>query len=264
MPFIVGSYNVLASAYIHRARYPRTPAMVLAPDWRVPALTQYISRLNADILCLQEVEAEVLAALRARLGSHHYADRYARRNAGQPDGCATFFRQDFCRSIEQQIIVFADASEGEAETGNIALVTILAADRQRLGIINTHLTWDPPGTALEAQRAPRQARHLLIEYEKMAASADAWIVAGDFNVTPDSEIIAMMKRAGFQYAHSDYSGMNTCTFNGDSKMIDYLFYSSPLRCEPREITRIDGLTVLPSAEQPSDHVAIVAGFDRRT
>jgi mRNA deadenylase 3'-5' endonuclease subunit Ccr4 len=261
MLFTVATYNVLASAYAHNARYPRTPATVLASAGRVPALAQYISSLNADILCLQEVEPEVLAALGARLGPRNYAQRYARRTGGQPDGCATFFRYGVFGCSEEQLISFADGDNGQADTGNIALVTILGSADRRIGIINTHLTWDPPGTPLATQRAYRQSGQLLATYEKMAASADAWIVAGDFNVTPESEIVEMMKRASFEYAHSGYSGMNTCTFNGESKMIDYLFYSAPLRCQPREITRIDGSTILPSAQQPSDHVAVVANFD---
>ena len=44
-------------------------------------------------------------------------------------------------------------------------------------------------------------------------------------------------------------------------MIDYLFYSAKLQSDPEKITPIDARTVLPSAEQPSDHVAIVARFD---
>lgn len=261
MPFTVATYNVLASAYVQRVRYPQAPALVLDSRWRVPALVEYISKLTADIVCLQEVEPEILGPLRERLGPRNYAERYARRTGGQPDGCATFFRCDVFGCIDEQLILFADGDNGEADTGNIALVTIFGAADRRIGIINTHLTWDPAGTPLAAQRAYRQARQLLSAHEKIAGSADAWIVAGDFNVTPESEIVARMKRAGFEYAHSGCSGMNTCTFNGESKMIDYLLYSRPLRCQPREIARIDGRTILPSADQPSDHVAVVANFD---
>ena len=67
--FSVATYNILAGAYIQRGYYPRTPALVLNPAWRVPALTQHVSALQADLVCLQEVEVEVYASLRGSLGA---------------------------------------------------------------------------------------------------------------------------------------------------------------------------------------------------
>ena len=61
--FSVASYNVLASAYIERAWYRRTPVIALDRAWRVPALVQHVAKLDADILCLQEVEPESFASL---------------------------------------------------------------------------------------------------------------------------------------------------------------------------------------------------------
>ena len=129
----------------------------------------------------------------------------------------------------------------------------------RLGVINTHLTWDPPGTARERQRGLRQVNQLVREYEKMTASADAWIIAGDLNVTPGSEIVALIEGRGFRYVHERVA-MSTCSFNSEVKMIDYLFHSANLRAAPCDSFAIDARTVMPSAEQPSDHVAVVARF----
>jgi mRNA deadenylase 3'-5' endonuclease subunit Ccr4 len=256
---VVATYNILASVYIQRGRYPRSPAMVLTPAWRIPALVQQISTLEADILCLQEVEPETLAAINSRLGTPGHASRYARNGVGSPDGCATFYRQDCARLIDEAVIRFADGGAAESNTGNMALVTIFSIFGRRLGVINTHLTWDPPGTAREHQRGLRQARQLLNEYEKMAASADAWIIAGDLNVTPDSEIAALIEGRGFRYAH-ERVGMSTCSFNGEVKMIDYLFHLANLRADPCDSFAIGARTVMPSAEQPSDHIAVVARF----
>ena len=256
---VVATYNILASAYIQRARYPRSPAMVLTPAWRIPALVQQISTLEADILCLQEIESETLAAINSRLGSRGHASRYARKGGDSPEGCSTFYRQDCAVLIDETVIRFADGGGAESDTGNVALVTIFSVFGHRLGVINTHLTWDPPGTAREAQRGLRQVNQLTREYEKMTAAADAWIIAGDLNVTPGSEIVALMEGMGFRYAH-DRAGM-TCSFNGEIKMIDYLFHSSRLHAKPTDSFAIDARTVLPSAEQPSDHVPVIARFD---
>jgi len=259
--FAVGTYNVLASTYIQRARYPRSAAMVLSPAWRVPALVQLISGLEADILCLQEVEPETLSAINSRLGSRGHANRYARKSGASPEGCATFYRQNLAQLIDETVLRFADGGTAEAETGNVALTTIFKLSGHRLGIINTHLTWDPPGTAREAQRGLRQVSQLMREFEKIAASADAWIIAGDLNVTPGSEVVALIERTGFRFAHMNRAAMCTCSFNGEAKMIDYLFHSPRLHAKPTDSFAIDARTVLPSAEQPSDHVPVIARFD---
>ena len=259
----VASYNVLASAFIQRARYPRTPALVLDPSWRVPALAQHISALACDIICLQEVETDVLAAVKSRLSPRGHGALYARKYGSNPDGCATFYRQDLFQPISENVIRFADAGAGESDTGNIALITIFDARDRRLGIINTHLSWDAPDTARECQRGLRQARQLLLEYEKSAAFADAWIIAGDLNVIPGSEILSLIEASGFRCAHDGHPPPNTCSSNGEAKQIDYLFHSPNLRSDPYETHAVDDRTVLPSAEQPSDHVAVRARFDWR-
>jgi mRNA deadenylase 3'-5' endonuclease subunit Ccr4 len=259
--FVVATYNVLASAYIQRARYPRSPAMVLTQAWRAAALVQQISSLEADIFCLQEVEPQTLAALNARLGSRGYSNRYARKSGGGAEGCATFYRQDLAALSGETVIRFADGLGAEPDTGSIALITIHGISGYRLGIINTHLTWDPPGTAREHQRGLRQVNQLLREYEKIAAAADDWMIAGDLNVIPGSEIVSLIERTGFRFAHAKRAEMCTCSFNGEVKMIDYLFHSPRLRARPIDSFAIDARTVLPSAEQPSDHVPVIARFD---
>src|SRR5688572_5892302 len=258
--FVVATYNVLASAYIQRARYPRSPAMVLTQAWRAAALVQQISSLEADIFCLQEVEPQTLAALNARLGSRGYSNRYARKSGGA-EGCATFYRQDLAAFSGETVVRFADGLGAAPDTGSIALITIHGISGYRLGIINTHLTWDPPGTAREHQRGVRQVNQLLREYEKIAAAADDWMIAGDLNVVPGSEIVSLIERTGFRFAHAKRAEMCTCSFNGEVKMIDYLFHSPRLRARPIDSFAIDARTVLPSAEQPSDHVPVIARFD---
>jgi CCR4-NOT transcription complex subunit 6 len=256
--FTVATYNVLAGCYIQRSRYPRASAIVLDPAWRVPALAQHITTFRADILCLQEVEAETLSALRSRLGS---LARYARKTGGCPEGCATFYRQDLLRLIDEIVIPFGDGGAAGPTTGNIALITIFRVAGRRLGVINTHLTWDPPGIARELQRGLRQTMELLLEHKNVAASADAWIVGGDLNVPPDSEIVSLIEGSGFRSAHYGRPLANTCSFNGEAKKIDYLFHSPNLQSYPYEVHPIDGRTILPSAEQPSDHVGVVARFE---
>lgn len=260
LSFSVASYNVLASAYIQPALYRRTSSIVLNPSWRIPALLQHITRLQADIICLQEVEGQVFAALRSRMGASGYGAEYRRKSSGKPDGCAVFYRQDVFDLIDVRVIVYAYEPGKTADFGNMALVILFESVCGRIGIVNTHLTWDPPDTAPELQRGFRQVRQLLVEQSSIADAAKGWIIAGDFNAVPGSESISLMENAGFQYAHCGIAGVSTCNVNGTAKMIDYLFCSSSLTAEPLSVSLVEDQTVLPSAEQPSDHVPIAARF----
>ena len=95
-------------------------------------------------------------------------------------------------------MAYADADGASADSGYVALIAQFRGVDGVIGVFNTHLTWDPPGTPLASRRGYRQACQLLREWEKIADLADAWIVTGDFNVTPDSEIVAMVERAGLR------------------------------------------------------------------
>lgn len=258
--FSVATYNVLATAYVSRAWYPRTPAMVLDPAWRIPALVRHVSALNADLLCLQEIEPELLAPLRTELAAIGYSGEYARKGAGRPDGVAIFYRREKFAWISSARLNYADAAGAPADSGYMALIALFRIADRLLGVINTHLVWDPPGAALEARQGYRQACQLLAKWERIADSARAWIIAGDFNVTPDSALVTMIRQTGLDYAHRDLTGAATCNVKSEARMIDYLFHSPALHADPLAPPPVDDRTVLPSAEQPSDHVAIAARF----
>jgi len=261
MSFSVVSYNVLASAYIQRAWYRRTPALVLDPAWRVPALVQHISNLNADLFCLQEVEPETFVSLRTFLGERGYSGEYARKLAGRPEGLAIFYRRASFDWIGARVVAYTDAVGVAQDTGYIAQVAMLRNGDKTLGVINTHLTWDPPNTAREVQRGLRQVQQCLTEYQRCAADASAWIIGGDFNVTAESETVALALKAGLQFAHHNVAHAFSCNIGGSARLIDYLFYSRGLKAEASVLRRIDAQTILPSAEEPSDHIAIMARFD---
>jgi mRNA deadenylase 3'-5' endonuclease subunit Ccr4 len=261
MSFSVVSYNVLASAYIQRAWYRRTPRLVLDPSWRVPALVQHISKLDADLFCLQEVEPETFVALRTFLGDRGYRGEYVRKLAGRPEGLAVFYRHTKFDIIESQVVAYADGAGVAHDTGYVAQWMLMRSGDRTLGVINTHLTWDPPNTARESQRGLRQAQQILAEYQTRAADATGWIISGDFNVTPESEIVALALQAGLQYAHQNLANVFSCNIGGSARLIDYLFYSGELNAAGSVLRRIDAQTILPSAEEPSDHVAIMARVD---
>ena len=261
MSFSLATYNVLAQAYITPSRYPRTPESVLASAWRRPALVRHIGALATDVVCLQEVEDETFAAVQQALGPLGYTGHFAKKGGGKPDGCATFIRRSTLAWGTVYTLMYSDGAGTEPDSGHLALVVLCAYKGRCLGLVNTHLRWDAPDTPPERQRGYRQIRQLLQERDQIAPACEAWIICGDFNVTPESHVVSVLRAAGFDYTHRTLAGTATSNANARAKMIDYVFYPETVRAQPVAVPVIDDQTPLPSYDHPSDHLALMAHFE---
>ena len=259
--FTLATWNILATAYIRPDFYPNSPPHVLSTRWRVPVLGQKAEELNVDILCLQEVEDETFMPIQGRLEPLGYSGSFAKKGRRKPDGCATFFRTDRCRLLAERRLVFADGIDGPS-SGNVAQVMALDVLDVRLDVVNTHFKWDPPGTPRERMLGYRQAS-LALSALPAPTPAGVQIICGDFNVTSDSPVIELFTAAGFDHTHHARPGVFTCNSSRQPKLIDYIFYRGPVRAEGVPVPQIDGETALPSPEQPSDHLPLIAQFTCR-
>ena len=91
MTFTVATYNVLASAYLRREWYPNSPPNVLDNEPRKRALASYITRLDADLICLQEVEEDAFGLIDHALTPRGFTGIYSQKSRGRPDGCSYNF-----------------------------------------------------------------------------------------------------------------------------------------------------------------------------
>jgi mRNA deadenylase 3'-5' endonuclease subunit Ccr4 len=261
MPFKATTYNVLATAYINPGWYAGVSPELLDPAWRVPALVRHVEELGADLLCLQEVEKTVFAVFVERLGALGYEGRYEKKGAGRPDGCATFFRKELFSEVQSQRLQYHDRGPGRpTDSGHIALLLCLRHEGRLLGVANTHIRWDGPGTPREEQVGYRQVEELLEACARQIPPCDGWLICGDFNRTPEEEAVTAMRRAGFGFAHADRLRLRSCVANGRAQLIDFLFHNAALRSRPMESPALTDGTLLPAREQPSDHIALVADF----
>jgi mRNA deadenylase 3'-5' endonuclease subunit Ccr4 len=250
MSILISSYNILADAYIRSAYYPNISPEALEPARRGTALLDHLQQLAADILCLQEVEPERFASLCARFADSQA--RFAPKAGGKPDGCASLVAPRFPVQ-ETRSLYYAEG------TGQLALLTVVEVEGRRLGIANTHLSWDPPETPIPKQVGRSQLVELLDEVERFTPRCQGWILCGDFNASPDSARIVAASQRGFR---DPYAGLRaeTCNANRVAKRIDYLLHSPSLTCVPQLLPPIDGETPLPSLHEPSDHLAIGGSF----
>lgn len=261
MAFTVATYNILASAYIKPEWYEGVPEQLLRPDSRVLAVGNHVEALHSDVLCLQEVEPAVFSALSGRLGPLGYTGYFEQKGHSKPDGCATFVARTF--SVRQpQRLEYRDRENGsEKHSGHVALLLALESDGHVLGVANTHIRWNKPGTPRDEHVGYCQVTEVIEACRTFEPHCRDWVICGDFNAAPDTEVIGAMRNAGYVSAHADRPNIRTAVANGRAKLIDYVFHPAGLRAKPLDPPVIADDTKLPSTEQPSDHLALVAEFD---
>jgi len=131
----VVTYNLLADCYATPGYFRNTDRSVLDWDERKKALISVLDALDADILCLQEVDhyhSFLLPTLRAR----GYDGRYKRRNGpNKRDGCATFWRTSKLALVQAKGLELDEAARGREgpgyQTHNVALVVVLTPVSQQ-------------------------------------------------------------------------------------------------------------------------------------
>lgn len=251
----VASYNVLADAYLDPRWYAHVDPAVLLPAARREALLARLVGLAADVLCLQEVEPPCFAVLRERLEEYGYAGVYAPKGRGRADGCALLMRHAAATLCRWEAFPFRDGKGTEADSGHLALIGELDTPLGPVTVASTHLRWAPDDNAASDHIGWRQVRHLL--EERAGAAPRRWILAGDLNGTVDSAPIRELLAQGWIDAYGT-APQPTCNPNRRSKRIDYLFHTPDLRATPDPLPAIEDTTPLPSRDEPSDHLPIVA------
>src|SRR5262249_26840261 len=118
----IASYNILADSYVNPRWYLNVDPEVLRWERRKFALADRIARLDADILCLQEVEADAYALLERSLAAKGYNGGYAKKGAGKPDGCAIFFKQAGPRFAGADTLYYRDGRLDVPDSGHLALI----------------------------------------------------------------------------------------------------------------------------------------------
>lgn len=265
MPFEIVTYNVLATAYLGRGDYSTVAPGVLDPNNRIPALARHVAGFDADVVCMQEVEADAFAALREALEPLGYAGLHEFKGRNKPDGCATFYRTGrFTLSKAARLEYLDDENGPGIHSGFVALMVALSHEGRTLGVANTHLRWDRPGTPRQQQVGHRQAVQLIEACRDFDPPCAGWVVCGDFNRRPDSDVVRTFREAGHEFAHARRPHVFSAVTNRRASLIDHLFHTRSLVATPIDPPPVSNATVLPSPEQPSDHLPLAAEFDWAT
>ncbi|MEK7465794.1 MAG: endonuclease/exonuclease/phosphatase family protein [Planctomycetota bacterium] len=251
MPFTVASWNVLADAYIRADLYKDCHPDAIDPALRFGRLVDGIEALNADVVCLQEVQEDFSSRLAVAIP---WKRCFAKKGGGRKDGCEIRMRPPAAPGPWDSFR-YSDGS------GHVAIVAIVPLPEGPVAVATTHLKWDPPGTPAEKRFGFRQADELIAGLRERASGLP-WIACGDFNVTADDPVLARFAEAGLRDAYASMPRANTCVANGRARRIDFLLYTADLMSNPRPLPLLADDAILPSIRVPSDHLPIAATFER--
>lgn len=239
---LLATWNVLADAYVRRERSPGVDPALLRPAARRAAILTRASGLDADLLCLQEVEEPCFAALRAHLAPLGYTGTWCPKTGGRPDGCATFWRGR--TATAERVFVQPDGSHHVAQ----------ATDFPDLVVVTTHLKWNPPAAPPAEQWSLRQAEALVAW---LRADPRPVLVCGDFNVEPGHAALAAFASGGLHDVFAGALRPHTCCANGHTAKVDHVLARGlTVRPAPRQFDQA-GTSALPSSAEPSDHVPLL-------
>lgn len=165
--FRVVTYNILCERYATKSKYGYVPTRFLKWESRRQLILDELTALDADILCLQELDrASYDDFFRSELSKIGYKGHYAQKSRAETmgeqakfvDGCGTFWKdKNYIVLDTQQLVLGRKAVErpgGKASTDMLNRVwqrddiaTIVFLENRytgsRLIVGNSHVFWDP-------------------------------------------------------------------------------------------------------------------------
>ena len=226
--FRVVSYNILAESYATMKMYPYCPVWALSWNYRKVLIMRELIGYNADVICLQEVQANhydayIYPMLREAgyEGLFKCKTREGTTGPGKVDGCATFFRTSRFRimnayDVEYNALAMSAVNSGEYADpnldgrsqkkrsdkilqrlmrGNVAQITMVELlsppmkTARMVCIANTHIFWDPDYPDVKLW----QTNQLIRELQSSIGPGTPIILSGDFNSMPGSTVVQLLR-----------------------------------------------------------------------
>lgn len=179
---------------------------------------------------------------------------YFRPHHGDHYGLLILVHRDLEVMAEGEMFVyqekgFVDPEENGNHARNIQYVT-LKCNGKLMTVINFHGLWNGKGKGDSEDRL-KQSENIINFLDTLSMP---FLIAGDFNLRPDTESVKKFERAGLRNLIKDYGITSTRTklyTKSTEKFADYVFTSKDIE--------IDDFKVLPDAV--SDHAAMFLNFN---
>ncbi|NWH71296.1 ANGE2 protein, partial [Piaya cayana] len=205
--FTVMSYNILSQNLLednsHLYKHCRQCLLIWA--YRFPNILEEIKQLDADVLCLQEVQEDhYRTEIKSSLESLGYHCEYKMRTGRKPDGCAICFKTSKFSLISSNPVEFFRRDIPLLDRDNVGLVLLLqpkfhCETNAAICIANTHLLYNPRRGDIKLT----QLAMLLAEIASVASQKDGTfcpiVICGDFNSVPGSPLYRFIKEGKLNY-----------------------------------------------------------------
>ncbi|NXG83210.1 ANGE2 protein, partial [Stercorarius parasiticus] len=205
--FTVMSYNILSQNLLedNSHLYKHCRQRLLIWTYRFPNILQEIKQLDADVLCLQEVQEDhYRTEIKSSLESLGYHCEYKMRTGRKPDGCAICFKTSKFSLISSNPVEFFRRDIPLLDRDNVGLVLLLqpkfhCTTNAAICIANTHLLYNPRRGDIKLT----QLAMLLAEIASVAPQKDGTfcpiVICGDFNSVPGSPLYRFIKEGKLNY-----------------------------------------------------------------
>ncbi|XP_063299913.1 protein angel homolog 2 isoform X2 [Pelobates fuscus] len=204
--FTVLSYNILSQDLLednsHLYSHCRRP--VLFWSYRLPNILKELREMDADILCLQEVqENHYRTQIKPSLEALGYHCEYKTRTGSKPDGCAICFKSSKFLLTMTKPVEYYREHINLLDRDNIGLILLLQPrvdqEAPSICIANTHLLYNPRRGDIKLT----QLAILLAEISGVAhltgSSSCPIVLCGDFNSVPGSPLHSFIKEGVLNY-----------------------------------------------------------------
>lgn len=270
--FTVCQMNVLArcKALKDDLGFPHVEDSVLEWESRSELLCKVLSEIDADIYCLQEVD-DTNFIYRIRGIGCRSVDHVQKHQSSKEmrEGAVIAWNRDRFQLVTAPYrLSFAELCD-DPSMSQVALVRELEhkSSRKRLMVVTTHLKAKEGNEEVRV----RQVSAMLAAVEKLRGElkCDSVVLCGDFNDTPESEALKIVKRQfASAYADLECKDEHFTTFKARAKVvrrcIDYILYTSNTLCVTDRLSMPSADEIdyphLPNREWPSDHLAIACRF----
>lgn len=220
LKFSIVSYNLLSDKLLFKNKflYEGCREDVLRWEFRKENLLNELLSYNADILCLQEVDADHYKDwFQPKLGEAGYIGVYNQRTGGKPDGCATFYKCLKFTLVKEKLIKYYTRNVPVLDKDNVGIVVLLKANMHEitqrsekdkepkmLCVANTHLLFNKKRGDIKLA----QLTYLFAEVDNLAMlSRDRLnevycpvILCGDLNSIPYSPLHHFVTKGVLEYS----------------------------------------------------------------
>ncbi|KAH0622712.1 hypothetical protein JD844_025252 [Phrynosoma platyrhinos] len=205
--FTVMSYNILSQNLLEDNfhLYKHCQGHILTWNYRFPNILEEIKQLDADVLCLQEVQKDQYGTqIKPSLEALGYHCEYKMRTGRKPDGCATCFKTSKFNLLSSNPVEFFRHNIPLLDRDNVGLVLLLEPQfycktNTAICVANTHLLYNPRRGDIKLT----QLAMLLAEITNVAIRENGHfcplVICGDFNSVPHSPLYNFLREGKLNY-----------------------------------------------------------------